>query len=184
MRGKRAFLLAALAAAALIHPAMASAQPATIVVENQLDRSLLVWIDGDLEGVVPANGQARFEGLDTGRVSLLAGDARGIVASESTALSGGEVFSWTLFPVAVLGEEQGTGVVVIENDLDHVVEVRLGGNLFGRLAPGAIRVEPRIVAGNVIAIASSDTRGVVAERTLTIVPGEIIRWRIGQMAAP
>jgi hypothetical protein len=184
MRGKRTSTMAALVAAALILPAAAAAQPATIVVENQLDRSLLVWIDGDLEGVVPANGVARFEGRDTGRVSLLAGDSRGIVASEKTTLSGGETFTWTLFPVAVFGEERGTGVVVVENDLDHAVEVRLGGNLFGRLAPGAVRVEPRIVAGNLVAVASSDTRGVVAEKTLTIVPGEIVRWRIGQVAGP
>jgi len=36
----------------------------------------------------------------------------------------------------------------------------------------------------VTAVASSETRGVVAERTLTIAPGEIVRWRIGQMAGP
>ena len=180
-------LLAIVVIAAAILPAPARAQrPERIEIVNELDRPVLVWIDGDPRLVVDANSTSSTTDVPEGIVLLQATTTTSgtLLATERTSISPGETFTWTLYPVAIVGEERGTGVVVIENDLDHVVEVRLGDNLFGFLAPGAVRVEPRIVAGNVIAVASSDTRGVVAERTLTIEPGEIVRWRIGTLAGP
>lgn len=58
-------------------------QLATVEVENQLDREMLVWINGEPRVVAPANGRVSLEGVPEGPVTLLASGlhAEGIEAS-------------------------------------------------------------------------------------------------------
>lgn len=182
MRKQRCSIVAALAfMAAFQVPVTGRAQPERVQVVNQLDRDVLVWVNGDPRVFVGPNATGSTTDVPEGPVLLQATCPKTgeLLATERTSMAPGETFTWTLYPVGVVGEEQGTGVVVVENGLDRSVEVRLGGNLYGWIAPGAVRVEPRIVAGTVTATATDDAGTVLAERTLTVAPGEIVRWRIG-----
>jgi len=64
-----------------------------------------------------------------------------VLATEHTALSEGETFTWTLYLVPLPGEEMGSGTVVLRNGLDRVIEVSLSGQtsavLAARSPPGA-----------------------------------------------
>ena len=118
-------------------------QTATVEVENELDRDLLIWIDGEPRGVVPANDRVAFDGLPDGPVTLLASGLRreGIEASERRVLAPGESFTWVLYPIPVLGEEQGTGILVVTNELDVPAEITAGGlRALSEPVPGARRL--------------------------------------------
>ena len=155
--------------------------PETIVVNNVLDRTVLVWVDGVPRDVVGAGEEKTIGDAPEGVVTMMATDAASgaVIATEHTSLTEGEIFTWTLYLVPVVGEEQGTGTVVLTNGLDTTIEVRLGGQTRAILAPGATRVLPRVVAGTVEAVAATPDGTALATETLTIIPGEITRWQIG-----
>ncbi len=158
-----------------------SKAPATVVVVNRLERAVTVWIDGEMKGYVPPAGQAGFYGIRAGRVSLQAGatGSAGPVAGEDRSLAPGETFTWTLYPVLSWEEKKGTGTLVLTNTLAREVEVSFGGSPAGRLGPGAMRAYPRVVAGEVTVSVHDADGNVVAERNLSVVPGNIARWEIG-----
>jgi hypothetical protein len=187
----RALYIALLLVAALALPAAGqeakgsgrdSRNPATVVVANRLNQGVSVWIDGEMKGRVEPSKEARFDRVAPGKVSLQAAalGSAGPVAGEERDLAPGETFTWTLYPVLSWGEEKGTGTVVLENGLDHDVEVTLGGSPAGSLAPGATRAYPRVVAGNVDVSARDAAGGAAEQRTLTVLPGNIARWEIGK----
>lgn len=157
-------------------------RPESVVVVNETDREALVWVDGVPRDVVPPDAHAPLAGVPEGAITLMATDAvtGRVLATESTVLSTGEEFTWTLYPIRVIGEEKGTGTVVLENALGVTVEVTLGGNEVAVLLPGATRVLPRVVAGDVVARAVEPGGSVVAEKTLTIAAGTVSRWTIGR----
>jgi hypothetical protein len=163
-------------------PAAWSQRPERIEVVNELDRDVLVWVNGDPRVYVTAGSTGSTADLPEGPVTLLATCplTDELLATQRTALADGELFTWTLYPVPVAGEEQGTGIVVLLNGLDTVVEVDLGGALVATLAPGASRVLPRVVAGSANATARDPAGAVVAETTITIPDGDITRWVIGR----
>jgi hypothetical protein len=174
------------AAVALTLSAMAAARapaqlPETIVVNNALDRPVLVWVDGVPRDVVAAGEEKTIGDAPEGVVTMMATDAASgaVIATEHTSLTEGEIFTWSLYLVPIAGEEQGTGTVVLTNGLGTTIEVRLGGQTRAVLAPGATRVLPRVVAGAVEAIAVTPDGTSLATQTLTIGPGEITRWVIG-----
>jgi hypothetical protein len=155
--------------------------PETIMVNNALDRPVLVWVDGVPRDVVAAGEEKTIGDAPEGVVTMMATDAASgaVIATEHTSLTEGEIFTWTLYLVPVIAEEQGTGTVVLTNGLDTTIEVRLGGETRAVLAPGATRVLPRVVAGTVEAVAATPDGTSLATETLTIVPAEITRWMIG-----
>lgn len=155
--------------------------PETIVMNNALDRSVLVWVDGVPTEVVGAAEEKAIGNAPEGVVTLMATDAAtgALIATEHTALSEGETFTWTLYQVQVAGEEMGTGTIVLANRLDTVIEFRLGGETRAVLAPGATRVFPRVVAGVVEAVAAGPDGTTMATEMLTIHDGEITRWVVG-----
>ena len=136
---------------ALALPVSARAQSATIEVENHLDRDLLVWINGEPRGVAPANERVDFQPVPEGPVTLMASgvDGTGIEASERRVLAGGESFTWILSPIPVLGEEKGTGMLVVTNLRDEAVQVMAGGGILGWISASGTRSFPRLVAGTV-----------------------------------
>ena len=170
-----AILLTALAAGGAF-----GQMPETIVVNNALDRPVLVWVDGVPAEVVPAAGEKAIGDAPEGAVTLMATDVSSgsIIATEHTALSEGETFHWTLYLVPVPGEEAGAGTVILTNGLDRVIEISLGGETSAVLAPLATRVLPRVVAGTVEAIATAPDGTVLDTETLMIVDGEVTRWRV------
>jgi hypothetical protein len=155
--------------------------PETIVVNNALDRPVLVWVDGVPAEVVPAAAEKAIGDAPEGVVTLMATDVStgNVIATEHTNLSEGETFTWTLYLVPIVGEAMGSGTVVLTNGLDRVVEVSLGGQRSAVLAPRATRVLPRVVAGTVDAVAAAPDGTVLATETLTIVDGEVTTWRVG-----
>lgn len=166
---------------ALVATPLAAQVPETIVVNNALDRPVLVWVDGVPTEVVPATGKKAIGDAPQGMITLMATDVSSgsVIATEHTALSEGETFTWTLYLVPVPGEEAGAGTVVLTNRLDQVIEVTLGGNTTAVLLPGATRVLPRVVAGTVVAVASTPGGTELATHTLTISDGQVTSWRIG-----
>ena len=154
--------------------------PETIVVNNALDRPVLVWVDGVPAEVVPPAAEKAIGDAPEGAVTLMATDVSSgtILATEHTALSEGETFRWTLYLVPIPGEEMGSGTVVLTNALDRLVEVSLGGQTSAVLAPMATRVLPRVVAGTIQAVAAAPDGTVLATETLTIVDGEVTLWRV------
>lgn len=166
--------------AAPVHAQQPDTTPAQVTVVNQLDRPFLIWVNGEPRGLVEAGGQVDFADVEPGPLSLLASGVgtEGIVASEKRALAAGQTFQWTLYPRIELGEEKGTATLVLRNALDQEVDVELGGNPVGRLAPGGSRTVMRVVAGDVTTVVS-DVQGAVLQRfALTIIPDEIMVWTI------
>jgi hypothetical protein len=161
-----------------------SRTPATVVVENRLDRGVAVWINGEMKGRVEPAGQARFPGVPAGMMSIQAGvtGSAGPVAGEERALEPGETFTWTLYPVLYWQEEKGTGTLVLENVLGREVDVFLNGDPAGRLGAGATRAYPRVVVGQVEVSARNAEGQVLEERTLAVTAGRISRWEIGSKA--
>lgn len=165
-------------------PSSALAQPEeTIEVVNQTDHEVTAWIGGAPAGVVPARSRLEIAGAPRGPVTILATDREtgALLATESTVLAEGERFTWTLEPIIFVGEEKGTGLVQLVNNLDCAAAVTLGGNSAGELSPGATRVLPRVVAGTVTARAVCPDGERVIEESLTIEPGETTIWRIGEI---
>ena len=130
---------AALILTAVVSGRAAAQSPETIVVNNALDRPVLIWVDGLPTEVVPAAAEKVIGDAPEGVVTLMATDVSSgtIIATEHTTLSEGEKFTWTLYLVPVPGEEAGLGTVVLTNDLDRVIEVSLGGHRSAVLMPGA-----------------------------------------------
>lgn len=155
--------------------------PEMIVVNNALDRSVLVWVDGIPVELVDAGEEKAIGNAPEGVVTLMATDAAtgALIATEHTSLSEGETFTWTLYLVRVAGEEMGTGTMVLTNGLDSVIEIRLGGETRAVLAPGATRVLSQVVAGVVEAAAATPDGTTVDTEMLTIIDGEITRWVVG-----
>jgi hypothetical protein len=158
--------------------------PASVMVVNELEQGVTVWINGELKGRVEPSGRARFDGVPSGPVSLKAGaeGSAGPVAGEERTLEPGETFTWTVYPVLSWGEEKGTGTLVLENGLDGEVEVLLNGEPAGVLTPGATRAYPRVVAGEVEVVARVPGGETVQERAVPVVAGNIARWEIGPVA--
>lgn len=181
-RARRSLLTLLVVALTGSIPAAWAQVPERIEVVNQLDRDVLVWVNGDPRVYVGPNATGSTGDLPEGPVTLLATcPATGeLLATERTALAEGETFSWTLYPVSVAGEEQGTGIVVLMNGLDRTIHVDLGGNHVATLAPGASRVLPRVVTGTVTATARDLPGTELARTTLTIPDGEITRWVVGR----
>lgn len=182
MKSRRTSLVTAVALLTALGSSPAAGQvPETIVVNNALDRPVLVWLDGMPTEVVPATEEKTIGPVPEGPVTLMATDvANGsVIATEHTSLAEGETFRWTLYLVPVFGEEAGVGTVVLVNGLDRVIEVTLGGRTTAVLAPGATRVLPRVVAGTVDAVALTSDGTTLASRTLTIADGQVTSWRIG-----
>lgn len=154
--------------------------PATVVVVNQLQRGVTVWINGEMKGRVQSAGRAEFHRIPAGQISLQAGAAgsAGPVASEERAIASGETFTWTLFPVLAWEEEKGTGTLVLTNALERDVDISLNGDPAGRLGPGATRAYPRVVVGDVLVSARGADGSVLEERQLSVVMGGIARWEI------
>ena len=179
------FLVVALASPALAQSAKGSGgeskAPATVVVQNRLERAVTIWIGGEMKGRVEPSGEARFSGIPAGEINLQAGAAgsAGPVAGEARTLGPGETFTWTLYPVLSWEEKKGTGTLVVTNKLDHEVEVSFGGSPAGRLGPGATRAYPRVVAGDVTVSAADSEGNLVGTRDLSVAPGAIARWEIG-----
>jgi len=155
-------------------------QPATVEVVNDVERDMLIWVNGDPRIVVGGFERATIPDIPPGPVSLLASGQgiEGVVASERRVLASGETFTWMLYPVVVFGEEKGTGIVVITNDLDETVDVVLGGNVIARLAPGASRTTRRVVAGETMLAARNLEGDRLLEREVVVIPGEIVRWSL------
>jgi hypothetical protein len=178
-------LLAALAGPAAAQTGKGSGAdarfPATVVVLNQLEGPVTIWINGEMKGRVEPAGRMEFHRIPAGQISLQAGAAgsAGPVASEERAIASGETFTWTLFPVLSWGEEKGTGTLVLTNALERDVDVALNGNPAGRLGPGATRAYPRVVAGEVVVSARGADGDVLEEHRLSVTMGGIARWKIG-----
>lgn len=177
-----AALAALLFAGLLSTPALHAQRPENVLVVNDTDRDVRVWVGGVPREVVSADTEVRLADVPEGAVTLMATDAATgeILATQHTSLAPGEAFTWTLYPIALVGEEKGAGTVVLDNRLDVAVEVTLAGNEVAVLTPGATRVLPRIVAGDAVARATEPGGSVVAEETLTILDGGIVRWEIGR----
>lgn len=173
----RSALLAAVVAL-VVAPAV-RAQTPEIVVFNGTDRDVLVWLDGVPREVAVPGGEARFAGPE-GAVTLMATDPStgAVLATQHTGLAPGEAFTWTLYPVPVVGEERGVGTVVLSNHLAVTVDVSLGGNEVATLPPYSTRVLPRVVTGEVVARATAPSGETVAEETVSIAAGAITRWTI------
>lgn len=156
--------------------------PASVVVVNQLDRGVTVWINGELKGEVEPFGEERFVNIPSGNVSLEAGamGSAGPVAAEERSLSPGQTFTWTLYPLLSWEEERGVGTMVVSNALDREIELSIGGREAGSLAPGASRAFPRIVAGEVEVSARQSDGRVLEARSLIVTPGKIARWEVGR----
>ena len=181
MRSRHTLLaLAVLGLGALSIPRAAWGQAATVEVENQLDREMMVWVNGEPRGVAPANGSVVFDDVPEGPVTLLASgvDRTGVEASERRVLASGETFTWTLYPIPVLGEEKGTGMLVVINELDKPVQIVVGGAMLGWVSPAGSRSFPRLVAGDVPVEALDAEQDLVEKADLTIEDGEIERWVI------
>lgn len=161
-------------------------QTATVEVDNQLDRELLVWINGEPRGIAPANGQVSFEGLPDGPVILLASglDRDGIEASERRILASGETFTWTLYPIPVLGEERGTGILVVTNELEVPVQIMAGGGILGWVSPSGTRSFPNLVAGTAPVEARDAEQDLLEKTDVRIEDGGIARWVIGGPESP
>ncbi|MFN2432546.1 MAG: hypothetical protein ABR599_06980 [Gemmatimonadota bacterium] len=155
--------------------------PGAVVVVNRLERDVSVWINGERKGSVEPGDEVQFDGVPAGRVDVQAGvmGSGGPVASEERALAPGETFTWTLYPLLSFDEEKGTGTVVVKNGLEQPVDVFLGENPAGTLAPGASRAYARVVAGEVRAVARNPEGEMLGERKLEIAPGGLARWEIG-----
>ncbi|HET6362676.1 MAG TPA: hypothetical protein VFH11_11565, partial [Gemmatimonadota bacterium] len=80
--------------------------PETIVVNNVLDRPVLVWVDGVPRDVVGAGEEKTIGDAPEGVVTMMATDAASgaVIATEHTSLTEGEIFNWTLYLVPVAGE--------------------------------------------------------------------------------
>lgn len=156
-------------------------QAATVEVENRLDRDMLVWIDGDPRGVAPANGRVTFDGLRDGSVTLLATGLpdRGVEASERRVLAAGETFSWILYPIPVLGEEKGTGILVVTNELETPAQVMVGGAVLGWVSPSGTRSFPNLVAGSIPVEARDAEQRLLEKADVRLADGEVERWVIG-----
>lgn len=161
-------------------------QTATVEVENQLDRGMLVWINGEPRGVASANGRVSFDGIPDGPVTLLASglQAEGIEASERRLLAPGESFTWILYPIPVLGEEKGTGILVVTNELDVPVQVMAGGGVLGWVSPSGTRSFPNLVAGSFPVEARDVEQDLLEKTDIAIDDGEIARWVIGGPESP
>jgi hypothetical protein len=172
--------------AAWLLPAAVQAQDpdsGVVVVRNELDRDLLVWINGEPRGLAESESEARFEGVPAGILSLLvsAPGAEGIVASERRTMTPGRTFLWTIYPIPVEGEEKGSTVLVVHNDLDRSVRVELAGNVAGWIEAGAVRTFPRVASGDVTARVEDEMGSVIHAFALTLIPRETMVWRIGPL---
>jgi len=178
-RSGAALLLAAL----VVLPASTRGQPepATAVIVNDLDRDVLIWIEGEPRMWATAFDRVVIDSVPPGSITLLASGQglEGVVASEQRVVAPGERFRWALHPVAAFDESRGTSLLVIRNGLDETVDVILEGKVFGRLAPGSSRTIRRVGSGEAT-LAARDIEGHrVYEREIVLVPDEITRWTIG-----
>jgi hypothetical protein len=173
--------------AVVLHPAaptLAQEIDGSVIVKNLLDRDLLVWVNGEPQGLAPAGGEAEFESVPSGRLSLLASapGAEGIVASETRDFAPGGTFVWTIYPIEIPGEEKGTTILVVRNRLDRAIDLELGGNAAGRLEPGSARTYPRIASGDVTARVRDTEGRVLYEFSLSLLEGETMVWNVGAEA--
>jgi hypothetical protein len=159
--------------------------PGKVVVLNSLERAVTIWINGQLKGKVAAGDDATFGRVPSGRLRLQAGGvgAGGPVAFEERVLAPGETFKWTLYPVLSMGEEKGTGTLVLVNSLSESVEIRVADRPAGSLAPRGSRAYPRIVSGQVQVEARNANGETLAQQTLDVKTGKISRWVIGGKGA-
>ena len=174
--------LAALAALLIAAGSLEAQEPTgRIIVRNLLDQDLLIWINGEPRGLARARDEAAFEGVPSGSLSLLASGpgAQGIVASEKRDFAPGATFRWTLYPIAVYGEEKGSTVLVVRNRLDTAIELELAGNPAGPIEPGVTRTYPRVTAGDVTARVRDSAGRVLYDFPLTLIPDETMVWEIG-----
>ena len=174
--------LAALAALIVAAGPLEAQEPVgRVVVRNLLDQDLLIWINGEPRGLAEARGEAVFDGIPPGSLSLLASGsgAQGIVASEKRGFAPGATFRWTLYPIPVYGEEKGSTVLVVRNQLDAAIELELAGNPAGQIEPGGARTYARIAAGDVTARVRYAAGRVLYDFPLTLIPDETMVWEIG-----
>lgn len=177
----RLLWVALLFAAPAFGQAGPAVSPGRVVVKNLLDRDLLIWINGEPRGLAGANGEAEFDGVPSGTLSLLASapGAEGIVASEKRDFAPGRTFVWTIYPIFVEGEEKGTTHLVVRNRLDRTIEIELAGNVAGQIEPGATRTFPGIASGDVTARVRDLEGRLLREFALALLADETMVWEIG-----